>query len=146
MEKSAQPMQFTLTGFTQDGGSRVFAYEGTGDDRVRVKFTVRADLALSRRYGIRLQELPLMCLEILERSSETDEASGAEPNSSPRSLTFTEDAMIRYADDCLAARDAAALMRTSLRRQAPKAAAAPAEFNPYGEVVPVPVKPYGQSW
>jgi hypothetical protein len=146
MGKSEQPMQFTLTGFTQDGGSRVFAYEGTGDDRVRIKFTVRADLALSRKYGIRLQELPLMCLGILERSSETDEASGAEPDISLRALTFTEDAMIRYADDCLAARDAAALKRTSLRRQAPKAAAAPGEFNPYGEVVPVPVKPYGQSW
>ena len=146
MEKSAQPMQFTLTGFTQDGGSRVFAYEGTGDDRVRVKFTVRADLALSRRYGIRLQELPLMCLAILERSNETDEAGVADPSTIPRAQTFTEDAMMRYSDDCVAARDAAALKRTSLRRQAPKAAAAPAEFNPYGEVAPVPAKPYGQNW
>ena len=139
-------MQFTLTGFTQDAGSRVFAYEGTGEDRVRIKFTVRADLALSRKYGIRLQELPLMCLGILERSSETDEASGTEPNGDPRAMTFTEDAMMRYSEDCLAARDAAALKRTSLRRQAPKASAAPAEFNPYGEVAPCPAKPYGQGW
>jgi hypothetical protein len=145
MGKSEQPMQFTLTGFTQDVGSRVFAYEGIGDDRVRIKFTVRADLALSRKYGIRLQELPLMCLGILERSSEPDEASGAEPNTMARALTFTEDAMIRYSEDCVAARDAAALKRTSVRRQTPKPAA-PAEFNPYGEVAPVPVKPYGQSW
>jgi hypothetical protein len=139
-------MQFTLTGFTQDSGSRVFAYEGTGDDRVRVKYTVRADLALSRKYGIRLQELPLMCLGILERSSEIDEAGGGEPDIAHRTLIFTEEAMIRYADDCVAARDAAALKRTSLRRQPPKAAAAPGEFNPFNDSTPTPVKPYGQSW
>lgn len=139
-------MQFTLTGFTQDTGCRVFAYEGTGEDRVRIKFTVRADLALSRKYGIRLQELPLMCLGILERSSVSDEASGEVPVIVQRALTFTEDAMIRYADDCVAARDAAALKRTSLRRQPAKTAAAAAEFNPYSEISPAPVKPYGQSW
>lgn len=139
-------MQFTLTGFTQETGSRVFEYEGIGEDRVRIKFTVRADLALSRKYGIRLQELPLMCLGILERSSETDEASGAEMNSAPRALTFTEDAMIRYSEDCVAARDAAALKRTSLRRQTPKPASPAAEFNPYAEIGTTPVKPFGQSW
>jgi hypothetical protein len=146
MGKSAQPMQFTLTGFTQDLGSRVFAYEGVGEDRVRLRFTVRADLALSRKYGIRLQELPLMCLGILERSSVPDEASEAEPVALVRHLTFTEDAMIQYADGCLAARDAAALKRTSLRRQPVKTPAAPAEFNPYSDSSPTPVKPYGQSW
>lgn len=144
MGKSVQQMQFTLTGFTQDTGCRVFAYEGTGEDRVRIKFTVRADLALSRKYGIRLQELPLMCLGILERSSAGDEATGAEPAPAERSLTFTEAAMIHYADECVAARDALALKRSSLRRQ-PKAAA-PAEFNPFSDAVPAPVKPYGQGW
>jgi hypothetical protein len=143
---SGKQMQFTLTGFTQDVGCRVFAYEGTGDDRVRIRFTVRADLALSRKYGIRLQELPLMCLGILERSSETDEASGAAPDIAHRTLTFTEEAMSRYAEDCVAAREAAALKRTSMRKQQPKAATATAEFNPYNEGAPNPVKPYGQSW
>jgi hypothetical protein len=146
MGKSVQQMQFTLTGFTQDLGCRVFAYEGTGDDRVRIRFTVRADLALSRKYGIRLQELPLMCLGILEKSNENDEASSAEPDIANRTLTFTEEAMMRYAEDCIAARDAAALKRTSMRRLQPKPAAAPAEFNPYSDGAPSPVKPYGQSW
>jgi len=140
-------MQFTLTGFTQDTGCRVFAYDGVGEDRVRIRFTVRADLALSRKYGIRLQELPLMCLGILERSSETDEASGAEPPVANRKLTFTEEAMIRYADEIVAARDAAALKRSSTRRQQPaKEAAAPGEFNPYTEAAADPTKPYGQNW
>ena len=149
-------MQFTLTGFTQDSGCRVFAYDGVGEDRVRIRFTVRADLALSRKYGIRLQELPLMCLEILERTSAMeaiealdamDHAAGAEPAVTLRTLSFTEAAMIRYADEVVAARDAAALKRSSNRRQQPaKEAAAPGEFNPYSEAVPTPVKPYGQNW
>jgi len=139
-------MQFTLTGFTQETGCRVFAYEGVGEDRVRIRFTVRADLALSRKYGIRLQELPLMCLGILERSSVSDEAGGVESLVAQRALTFTEAAMIQYADDCVAARDAAALKRSSLRRQPAKASAAAAEFNPYSEVAPIPAKPHGESW
>ena len=146
MGKSDQQMQFTLTGFTQDVGCRVFSYEGTGEDRVRIKFTVRADLALSRKYGIRLQELPLMCLGILERNSVSDEAGGAEAMPSQRALTFTEEAMILYAEECVATRDALALKRTSMRRQPPKAAAAPAEFNPYSDTAPAPVKPFGPGW
>ena len=140
-------MQYTLTGFTQDSGCRVFAYDGVGEDRVRIKYTVSADLALSRKYGIRLQELPLMCLEILERSSAMDEAGGAEPVVALRTLSFTEAAMIRYADEVVAARDAAALKRSSNRRPQPaKEAAADGEFNPYSEPVRTPVKPYGQNW
>jgi hypothetical protein len=148
MGKNTQPMQFTLTGFTQETGSRVFAYEGVGEDRVRIKFTVRADLAMTRKYGIRLQELPLMCLGILERSSVTDEASGAEPPVAHRTLTFTEEAMSQYADDIITARDAAALKRSSTRRQQPaKEAVPPAEFNPYSQTAAVaPAKPYGQNW
>jgi hypothetical protein len=143
MGKSVQQMQFTLTGFTQDAGCRVFAYEGTGEDRLRIKFTVRADLALSRKYGIRLQELPLMCLGILERSSAAGEEGAPEP---AHALTFTEEAMIHYADDCEATRVAAALRRPSPRKQAPKAPATTAEFNPYSEALPAPAKPYGQNW
>ncbi len=142
-------MQFILTGFTQDAGSRVFAYEGVGEDRIRIRFTVRADLALSRKYGIRLQELPLMCLGILERSSEersseTDE-TGGRPSLEQRSLTFTEGAMIIYAGEIVAARDAAALKRSSSRRQQTKDTPAPA-FNPYSETAAAPAKPYGQNW
>jgi hypothetical protein len=147
MTKNAQQMQFTLTGFTQDSGCRVFAYDGVGEDRIRIKYTVSADLALSRKYGIRLQELPLMCLEILERTNAMDEVGGAEPVVALRALAFTEAAMIRYADEIVAARDAAALKRSSNRRPQPaKESGEPGEFNPYSEAVPVPAKPYGQNW
>ncbi len=100
-------MQYILTGFTQDMGFRVFAFEGIGDDRIRVKFTVRADLSLIRRYGIRLQELPLMCRGLLDRRTDgLDE----------RTVIFTEDDMSMWAKNSLAARDAAAAKRKPPRR------------------------------
>ncbi len=102
-------MQFILTGFTQDREFRVFAFEGIAADRVRTLFTVRADLALSRTYGIRLQELPLMCRGILERREESEEQN---------SLTFTEDAMRLHASNTLAARALATQKKKAPRRPA----------------------------
>jgi hypothetical protein len=139
--KGIEPMHFTSIGFTQDTGCRVFAYEGIGADRVRVRYTVRADLALSRKFGIRLQELPLMCLGILEHSVEANETPAL------RALTFTEEAMCRYAEDCVSARDAAALKRNSQRRQPAKAAIAPpSEANPPGGFSPATGTPAWRTW
>jgi hypothetical protein len=100
-------MQFILTGFTQEREFRVFAFEGIAADRVRTPFTVRADLALSRTYGIRLQELPLMCRAILEHREEGEEQNA---------LTFTEDAMRLHASNCVAARALAAQKKKAPRR------------------------------
>ena len=100
-------MQFILTGFTQEREFRVFAFEGIAADRVRTAFTVRADLALSRTYGIRLQELPLMCRAILEHREEGEEQNA---------LTFTEDAMRLHASNCVAARALAAQKKKAPRR------------------------------
>jgi hypothetical protein len=95
-------MQSILTGFTEDMGFRVFAFELKAEDRTRTLYAVRVDLALIRRYGIRLQELPLLCRGMLERRDEGEEE---------RTLTFTEDEMCLYAKDRVAARDAAAQKR-----------------------------------
>lgn len=137
-------MQFTLNGFTQDNGCRVFAYQGIGEDRVRVKFTVRVDLAMSRQYGMRLQELPLMCLALLERNSAT-----AEPEVAPiqHHVTFTEEAMIRFAEDCAAVKEAALARKHSSRRQPAKEedADAPA-VNSFNDGPAVAVKPFGNAW
>ena len=73
-------MQFILTGFTHDLGYRVFAFDRLAEDRTRTKCTVRADLALIRRYGIQIQDLPLLCRGLLDRSDERPEMP---------SLTFT---------------------------------------------------------
>ncbi len=99
--------QYVLIGFREETGSRVFAFDGVAGDRSRSVFTVRADLATSRRYGIRLQELPLLCREILERCDHSE---------TRRSFTFTEGDMRQLADDRTAARDAAALKRRPPRR------------------------------
>jgi hypothetical protein len=100
-------MQFILTGFRQDMGFRVFAFEGIGQDRTRTAFTVRTDVALSRSYGIHLQELPLLCRELLDRHGEAEDQ---------RSFTYTEADMRLYANDRAAARDAAAQKRKQPRR------------------------------
>src|SRR5271166_519799 len=100
MFERSTKMQFVITGFTQDMGFRVFTFDGIAADWGRTAFIVRADLALARRYGIRLQELPLMCRGLLERSDESDEK---------HSVTFNEEDMRVYASDCAAKKEAAAL-------------------------------------
>jgi len=86
-------MHYTLTGFTHDSGVRVFAFEGVGEDRLRTDYKVRADLVLTRKYGIRIQELPLLCRAILDRSDGTDPQ---------RVFTYTEADMSLRAEVCAA--------------------------------------------
>jgi hypothetical protein len=101
-------MQFILKGFSHALGFRVFAFEGIAADRTRTAFTVRTDLALTRRYGIRLQELPLLCRAVLERCHNGEET---------RAFTYTEQDMCLYAE-CAAARVEAAKQRRPPRRPA----------------------------
>ena len=100
-------MQFVLTTFTQEMGFRVFAFEGIDADRIRTTFTVRVDLSLIRRYGIRMQELPLLCRSLLDRRDAASEV---------HALTFTEAEMGSYSKDCATAREAAAQKRKPPRR------------------------------
>jgi hypothetical protein len=99
-------MQFTLIGFSQDTGFRVFAFEGAAAGRIRTEYTVRADLDLIRKYGIRVQELPLLCRRLLERAGEGEQECTA---------TFTEEEMRLHALNCAAARNAAIHKRKSPR-------------------------------
>jgi hypothetical protein len=105
--KRSATMQFMLTGFTQDMAFRVFAFERMGSDRVRTKIVVRADLALIRRYGIQMQELPLLCRNLLERNE-----NGTETHT----LTFSENDMCLHAKDRATAKEAAASRRKPPRR------------------------------
>jgi hypothetical protein len=102
-------MQFVLTGFTHNTGFRVFTFERIGEDRLRTKCTIRADLALIRRYGIQIQELPLLCRSILDRREEGGEIP---------SLTFTEEEMRACATQRAAARAEAASKRRPLHKLA----------------------------
>lgn len=96
-------MQFSLIGFREDTGFRVFTFEGTAADHTRTAYTVRADLALTKKHGIRVQELPLLCRGLLDRASEGEQKYTA---------TFTEEEMSLHAE----ARNVAALKRKSSRK------------------------------
>jgi len=95
-------MQFILTGFTQETAFRVFAFECVNVDRTRTQFTVKADLGLARKYGIRVQELPLLCRAVLENGGNGE---------GKRDLTFTEDEMQLRARDSALARETAAMKK-----------------------------------
>ena len=100
-------MQFVFAGFTQDRGFRVFAFERMGEDRILRKYAVRADTALLRSYGIKMQELALLCRGFLEKRDNNGETGP---------FTFSEHEMSLYAKACTAAREAAALRKKPLRR------------------------------
>jgi len=99
-------MKFVLRGFRQVTTFRVFTFESLATERPRSLFTVQADLALARRYGIPLQDLPLLCRSVLERIP----VDGSE-----RSFSFTEADMCTFADG-VAARAAEAKQRKPPRR------------------------------
>jgi hypothetical protein len=141
-DPAAQPdppalMRFTSTGFRPDGGCRVFSYEGIDENRVRTQFTVRVDLALSRQHGIRLQELPLLCVTVLERRTGDD-----------RDLVFTEEAMARSVVDATAAQEAEAA-KTAPKRRSPKVqpteSGSSSDYDPY-EAAPMPPQPFIRNW
>lgn len=105
-----QKVQFVLVGFSEVSGCRVFEFEAIAADRTRRLITVTTDMAMARRYGIRLQELPLLCREVLERSSDVPAGQRYE---------YAESDMRSYADG-VTAREAAAKQRKAPRRPAPE--------------------------
>lgn len=95
-------MEYLLTGFTHEKDFRVFSFESVGTDKVWTKRTVRADLAIARKHGIALQELPLLCRGLLDR---------AETDAENLSLTLTEVDIRTLADERASARAMAAAKR-----------------------------------
>lgn len=84
-----QKMQYVLNGFSQAKEFRIFTFERVATDRTRTLFTVKTDVALTQHYGIRLQELPLLCRAVLEQQDVGD---------TRRAFTYTEDDMCRHAN------------------------------------------------
>lgn len=91
-------MQFVLTGFRHDAALRVFEFEGIAADHTRTNYFVSADLMLIQRYGIRVQELPLLCRRLLEQH---------EFGENEHTLTYAEENMRTYMNYCTAEREAA---------------------------------------
>ena len=69
-------------------GFRIF--EKVGEDQTRTEYTVSADLALTRKYDIRIQELPLLCRLFLERHETADDT---------RTFIFLEGEMSSHCDE-----------------------------------------------
>jgi hypothetical protein len=78
---------FVLTGFSHDLGFRVFEFDRVSEAQTRTRHTVRADMTLVRKYGVHIQELPLLCRRLLDVS----QAAGS-------SLTLSEADMIACAE------------------------------------------------
>jgi hypothetical protein len=74
-------MLFTFTGFRQANSVRHFAFDCLAANKIRTQVTVCADLALARKHNIMMQDLPLLCLRLLEKRGD---------DQSPTSLIFTE--------------------------------------------------------
>ncbi|HYP14694.1 MAG TPA: hypothetical protein VEQ63_12275 [Bryobacteraceae bacterium] len=93
---------FLMLGFSDTAGTRVFSFDRATGDRLRTPFRVEADLTACRRYGIRLQELPLLCVGLLEGQAEGE---------TRRSFVYTEE------DMCLAASRRSANDATSAKKR-----------------------------
>ena len=78
---------FVLNGFSHVLGFRVFEFACLDKARARTRYAVRADLTLVRKYGVHIQELPLLCRRLLDAS----EAPGP-------ALTLSEADMIACAE------------------------------------------------
>ena len=96
-------MGFALTGVTNKCNQRRFTFELAGGATTRTTIVVVADLALARKYEIPLQELPLLCLRLIESQM----TSGT--------LVFAEKEMVEYADRRQAAKDLAEQKRRAHR-------------------------------
>src|SRR5690348_13245361 len=76
--------EFVLSRFHQEDGIRYYIFQRPDDGGASIEFTVDADVTLLRKYGIVLQELPLLCRHLLEKQD------GGSPS---RAVTFSEDLM-----------------------------------------------------
>ncbi len=95
-EEPGKP-QFLLNGFTQAAGIRIYTFEARVDTR-RIDYTVEVDLALIHGYGIQIQDLPLLCRDLLQQGTEPDEISA---------FVFTEQRMRSHAERIAIAREEA---------------------------------------
>ena len=90
-------MIFALMGFTNEHNLRRFTFELAGSGPPRTTVVVEADMALARKYEIPIQELPLLCVRLLQ--SWTVGADGT--------AVFPETEMIEYANRRREAKDLA---------------------------------------
>ena len=102
---------FMLTGFHQEHGIRHYVFQCSNNNGTSSEFTVEADVRMLRKYGIGLQELPLLCRHLLEKQN---------PGSPVRAVKFGEDLMKEQADRRAALKQAALGKKKVYRRRRPE--------------------------
>ena len=112
-------MVFALMGFTNELSLRRFTFELVGSGPPRTTMVVVADMALVRKYEIPLQELPLLCVRLLQ--SWTADADST--------AVFSEKEMIEYANR----REEAKTLAEQKRRQFPRRSPIPEVAPSSGE-------------
>lgn len=100
-------MEFLMTGYKQQGGVRRYTFKGTTPETTSLEFAVETEIALLPRYGIGIQELPLMCRRLLEKDG---------PRDAGTVLVFTEELMREHAEHIASVRRAALDKRKPHRR------------------------------
>lgn len=81
-------MEYVLTGVEHSGNIRLYAFAEVEHDSRRTGLSVAVDINVLRKYGIPIQELPLLCRFFLK----DQRGAGSE-----RDLTYGEAEMIKYA-------------------------------------------------
>ena len=104
-------MVFALTGFTDESSLRRFTFELAGSGPPRTTVVVVADMALVRKYEVPLQELPLLCVRLLQSWT-----AGADSTA-----VLSEREMIEYANRRREAKDLAEQKRHMYRPAKPSA-------------------------
>ena len=102
-------MVFALMGFKNELSVRRFTFELVGSGPPRTTMVIVADMALVRKYEIPLQELPLLCVRLLQ--SWTADADST--------AVFSEKEMIEYANRRKEAKDLAERKRHMFRAANP---------------------------
>lgn len=109
-QNSRRTTDFVLSGFHQQDGIRYYLFQRPDDGGAAIEFTVDADVTLLRKYGIVLQELPLLCRHLLEKQ---------DVGSPVRAVTFSEDLMKEQADHRAAVKYAAQQKKKVYHRRSP---------------------------
>lgn len=98
-----QPVDYVLAGFRQLEHTRQYYFDAINEDHERKRISVSANVELARKYGISLQELPLLCRRLLEKQSNAT------------SIDFTESEMVLFAEKRAAEANAAMIHRRPRR-------------------------------
>ncbi len=66
-------MKLAYMGFRHEtNGVRLYSFEEVVSHEIRKAFLVTADIALLTKHHVRIQEVPMMCLRLLESSAEAE--------------------------------------------------------------------------